>query len=185
MNQLHLVLGGARSGKSRFAETLAHEAERQGQQVVLVATALAGDAEMAERIAKHRASRPAHWHVREVAAERTHALAMLLREVAQPGAFVVVDCLTLWLSQLMCPPPGWLAADVESETAALLQALKAVQAPVVLVSNEIGQGVVPMDALTRAVVDALGRLHQDVAALASRVTLMVAGLPLAVKGLHR
>lgn len=185
MNQLHLVLGGARSGKSRFAETLAQEAERQRQQIVLVATALAGDAEMAERIAKHQAARPAHWRVCEVAAERTNALATLLREVTQPGSFVVVDCLTLWLSQLMCPPPGLPVADVEAETAALLQALKAAQAPVVLVSNEIGQGVVPMDALTRAVVDALGRLHQDAAALASRVTLMVAGLPLAVKGSPR
>ncbi|WP_181179016.1 bifunctional adenosylcobinamide kinase/adenosylcobinamide-phosphate guanylyltransferase [Methylibium rhizosphaerae] len=184
MNRLHLVLGGARSGKSRYAETLARDAEARGQQVVVVATALAGDAEMARRIAKHRAQRPAHWRVCEVGPGRANALALQLREAAQPGCFVVVDCLTLWLSQLMCPPPGVPVSDAGSESAALLQALEAVQAqvPVVLVSNEIGQGVVPLDAGTRAVVDALGRLHQDIAAMASRVTLMVAGLPLAVKG---
>jgi adenosylcobinamide kinase/adenosylcobinamide-phosphate guanylyltransferase len=185
MNRLHLVLGGARSGKSRYAETLAREAEAQGRQVVLVATALAGDAEMARRIAKHQASRPAHWCVHEVVPGRAHALALQLREAAQPGSFVVVDCLTLWLSQLMCPPPGLPAFDPAPEAAALLEALKALEAlqlPVVLVSNEIGQGVVPPDPGTRAVVDALGRLHQDIAAVSSRVTLMVAGLPLAVKG---
>lgn len=182
MNRLHLVLGGARSGKSRYAETLAHEAEACGQQVVLVATALAGDAEMARRIANHQAERPAHWRVCELAPGRANGLALQLRAAAQPGSFVVVDCLTLWLSQLMCPPPGVAVSDAASESAALLEALETVQAPVVLVSNEIGQGVVPVDAGTRAVVDALGRLHQRIAAVASRVTLMVAGLPLEVKG---
>lgn len=185
MSSLHFVLGGARSGKSRYAEQLAREAEQQGHQVVLVVTALAGDAEMAERIAHHRISRPAHWRVTEVPAGRDAALADVLRELARPGSFVVVDCLTLWLSQLMCPPPGVPAGDAPAASAALLQALHElheVPVTVVVVSNEIGLGVVPMDASTRAVVDALGRLHQDVAALADRVSWMVAGLPVVAKG---
>lgn len=181
MSRLHLVLGGARSGKSRFAETLAHEAARQGQQVVVVATAWAGDAEMAERIAKHKAARPAHWHVLEAVAGHTDVLPMLVQQAARPGSFVVIDCLTLWLSQLMCPPHGVPMGDVQAAATALLQTLRATHTPVVLVSNEIGQGVVPMEAGTRAVVDALGRLHQDIAAMASRVTWMVAGIPLVVK----
>ena len=143
MSRLHLVLGGARSGKSRFAETLAREAERQGHEIVLLATALAGDAEMAERIARHKAARPAHWRLHEVGPTQTLA-GTLLQAASAPRGFVVVDCLTLWLSQLMCPPPGLPVADVQTESAALLRALPQLQAPAVLVSNEIGQGVVPM-----------------------------------------
>lgn len=177
---LHFILGGARSGKSRHAEQQAQAAEQAGAQVVLIATALAGDAEMSERIARHRAQRPAHWRVREVAPS-VEGLALALREEAREGCFVVVDCLTLWLSQLMCPPPGGDVLNAGAATDALLQALRGLDAPVVIVSNEIGLGVVPMDAATRAVVDALGRLHQALAATADRVTWMVAGLPVSVK----
>lgn len=177
---LHLILGGARSGKSRYAQQLARQAELGGARIVCIVTALAGDDEMAERIARHRAERPPHWVVREVP-PGVDGLAAAMREEAREGCFVVVDCLTLWLSQLMCPPPGVAAVDAQAATQALLAALHQVSTPVVLVSNEIGAGVMPMDAATRRVIDALGRLHQQMAALAGRVTWVVAGLPMTVK----
>jgi adenosylcobinamide kinase / adenosylcobinamide-phosphate guanylyltransferase len=95
---------------------------------------------------------------------------------------LLIDCLTLWLSQLICPPEGVAAVDAEQATQRLLEALRHAPGRVIVVSNEIGLGVVPLDAATRRVVDALGRLHQQTAALAQRVTWMVAGLPVTVKG---
>src|ERR1700752_5516539 len=101
----HLIVGGARSGKSRFAEQLACEAEAGGARVVYLATAIAGDDEMRERIAMHRSRRPPHWQTLEPPL-RSDALAVALAEHARPNACVLVDCLTLWFSQLVCPPAG-------------------------------------------------------------------------------
>lgn len=168
---LTLILGGARSGKSRHAQTLA---ETSGQTVTLVATARAGDAEMAERIARHRAERPGHWHT----VEEPLALAEMLARHAEAGRLIVVDCLTLWLMNL-------LEAGEEvfqRERAALLAALPGLPGPVVLVANEVGLGVVPLGALSRRFVDEAGRLNQSLAAIADRVVFVAAGLPLPLKG---
>jgi len=177
-----LILGGARSGKSRCAEQRAAAWIGQPEHsALLLATALAADAEMETRIARHRADR----------AERAPALATLevpehvaqaVAEHAAPRCLLVIDCLTLWLTQMMMPPPGRAPADADGAQHALLNALAAAPGPVVLVSNEIGLGVMPMSAEARGVVDALGRLHQRVAAACQRVTLMVAGIEVPVKG---
>jgi adenosylcobinamide kinase / adenosylcobinamide-phosphate guanylyltransferase len=177
VTDLHFVLGGMRSGKSRHAQTLAS----QHGDVVVIATALPADAEMRERIARHRADRPAQWPVVEVPPTAS-ALSDAIAAHAAADRCLLIDCLTVWLSQLICPPPGIAAAEAADATASTLQALRAAPGHVIAVSNEIGLGVVPMDAATRRVVDALGRLHQDLAASAQRVTWMVAGLPVTIKG---
>jgi adenosylcobinamide kinase / adenosylcobinamide-phosphate guanylyltransferase len=179
---IHLILGGARSGKSRHAEALALEAERRGACVIYIATAWAGDDEMRERIAEHRARRPASWSSLELP-DADHALAAALQAQAGEGHCVVVDCLTLWLAQHLCPPPGVPARDAKAEADALLAVLPGLAGRVLFVSNEIGLGVMPLGAETRRTVDALGRLHQQLAEQARRVTLMVAGLPLTLKPL--
>ena len=163
-----LVLGGARSGKSRRALTLARPWSRR----TLVATAEALDAEMAERIARHRRERDASWTVVETSTEVPAAL----DEHAGDGGVAVVDCLTLWLSNLM-----HRGRDVERETASLVDAIAAAGA-VVLVSNEVGLGLVPDNPLGRAFRDAQGRLNQRVAAACDRVEFVAAGLPLVLKG---
>ena len=178
---LHLVLGGARSGKSAYAQSLAVAQETAGREVCVVATALGADEEMRARIARHRADRPSHWRLVEPPPAR-HALARAIDAHAGPRLCLLVDCLTLWLSQAIAPPPGHAPLDPDDETAALLAALRRAAGPVLLVGNEIGLGVIPLDASTRRVVDALGAAHQRIAALAERVTWMVAGLPMAVKG---
>ena len=165
---LTLVLGGARSGKSRHAENLVTALPPPW---VYVATAEAGDAEMAERIATHRARRGANWRTVEAPHDLTTALAGAGSRVP-----VLVDCLTLWLSNRMLA-----GADVEADTAHLEIALAGRHAPVVLVSNEVGLGIVPDNALARNFRDLQGRLNQRIAARAGRVVLMVAGLPLVVK----
>lgn len=179
-----LILGGARSGKSRTAEQRAAAwlAADPSRRATLVATALPGDDEMAQRIARHRADRAARVPALGCV-EAPVALGQTLRGLAAPGHLLVVDCLTLWLSQWLLPPPGAaMSADVwPLERAAVLEALSDLASPVVLVSNEIGLGVMPMSAEARACVDALGHLHQAVADLCSRVTLMVAGCEMAVK----
>jgi adenosyl cobinamide kinase/adenosyl cobinamide phosphate guanylyltransferase len=162
-----LVLGGARSGKSRYAEGLmaAHPPPW-----IYVATAEAGDAEMTERIATHRARRGVQW--RTIEAPRD--LAGPLR--AHKSAPILVDCLTLWLSNLLLAD-----ADIEAEIARLETSLVNT-AMVVLVANEVGSGIVPDNALARRFRDWQGILNQRIAALADRVVLVVAGLPLVVKG---
>jgi adenosylcobinamide kinase/adenosylcobinamide-phosphate guanylyltransferase len=179
-----LILGGVRSGKSRTAEAraaawLAGAAQREA---VLVATALPGDAEMAKRIARHRAERAAclpALATREV----PRALPQALRELAAPQRLVVVDCLTLWLTQCLLPSDGAGLApdDWQREQRSLLDALAAAAGPVVLVSNEIGLGVMPLSSETRRFVDALGVLHQQVGERCARVTLLVAGIEFTVK----
>lgn len=168
-----LVFGGARSGKSRFAETLvADRLVRTGGEAVYVATAAAGDAEMAERITRHRADRDPAWRTVE---EPLDLVSVLERE-ASDGRVVLVDCLTLWLSNVM-----FADRDADAEIAALARSLPHLAGPVVLVSNETGLGIVPDNALSRAFRDLQGRLNQAVAAAAGRVVLVAAGQPLLLK----
>lgn len=168
-----LVLGGARSGKSAHAEGLA---AASGREVVYIATAQAGDGEMAARIAHHRTSRPAGWLTVE---EPLELLAAIERH---PGKTVLVDCLTLWLSNLMFSSEEPDVGAIVRERARLCEGLKKVQGDVILVSNEVGMGIIPMGAVTRLFADEAGRLNQAVAAVADRVVLVAAGLPLVLKG---
>lgn len=168
----NLILGGARSGKSALAERLALAT---GHEVAYLATAQARDDEMAARIAHHRARRPASW----ICAEEPLALADALRRHAGANRCVLVDCLTLWLSNLL----GDADPDCfERERAALLDTLPQLPGEILLVSNEVGMGVVPMGELSRRFVDEAGRLHQALAASCDRVIFVAAGLPLALKG---
>ena len=175
-----LILGGARSGKSRCAEQRAAAwLRRPGHGALLVATALAGDDEMRERIARHRSDR-----ARRVPALATREVPLALPEALQqagPEQLLVVDCLTLWMTNLHMPLHGGPLRDAPARESALLAALAAARCDVVLVSNEIGLGVMPLSPEARRFVDTLGRLHQQVAALCERVTLMVAGLEWTVK----
>jgi adenosylcobinamide kinase/adenosylcobinamide-phosphate guanylyltransferase len=179
-----LILGGARSGKSALAERLARDG---GKQVVYLATSQAGDAEMAARIAHHRARRPGDWQT----VEEPTALADRLRDLCAPGRIVLVDCLTLWLSNLMFSTyqdypevgPIDLAPLFLRERLALMTWFETpLDGDVIFVSNEVGLGVVPFGAVARAFVDEAGRLNQDVAARCERVLFVAAGLPLALKG---
>jgi adenosylcobinamide kinase / adenosylcobinamide-phosphate guanylyltransferase len=165
-----LVLGGARSGKSRYAECVVEGAAACG---TYCATAEARDAEMAQRIAAHRARRGSFWHT----IEEPLALASVIAAESSLGRPLLIDCLTLWLSNL-------LLADrlIEGETAALCAALRLAMGPVVLVANEVGMGLVPETSLGRRFRDAAGRLNQQIAALADRVVFVAAGLPLVLKG---
>ncbi len=180
---IELVIGGARSGKSAWAEGRARDG---GLPVTYIATARAEDAEMARRVAHHRARRPADWRLAEVPLY----LAEALREHAHAERCLVVDCLTLWLANLFFA--GRAAAQAEAGeavdcpllatgTGALLEALPELPGRVILVSNEVGWGIVPMHPVSRLFADEQGRLNQRVAALADRVTLTVAGLPLELK----
>lgn len=183
-NERELVLGGQRSGKSRRAEQRAAEwlALDPSHRAVLIATATAHDEEMRERIARHRADR-AQRVPALVTVEESIQLGPALARHSEPGTLVLVDCLTLWLTNLLMPavPSGAAQPFIETAQAALLHALRDARGPVLLVSNEIGLGVIPMGREARAFVDALGRLNQEVAAVCERVTLMAAGLPLCLK----
>jgi adenosylcobinamide kinase/adenosylcobinamide-phosphate guanylyltransferase len=163
-----LVLGGARSGKSRYAEALIVKSPKPW---VYVATAEGRDDEMAERIAAHRARRAEGWQT----IEAPHDLPDAVRQ-APADAALLVDCLTLWLSNLM---EG--SFDIEAQTARLQEALAGRTGPTVLVSNEVGLGIVPDNALARRFRDLQGELNQRMAAIAPRVVMMVAGIPIAVK----
>jgi len=164
-----LVLGGARSCKSRYAEALI---EAQPPPWIYVATAQALDDEMAGRIADHRSRRDGRWRTVDAPDDLAGALAAV-----PAGAAVLVDCLTLWLSNRLLA-----GVDVDAEVAVFEQALDRRAGPMVLVSNEVGFGIVPDNALARRFRDLQGRLNQRVAARADRAVLMVAGLPLTVKG---
>ena len=165
-----LVFGGARSGKSAHAEKLARES---GKEIIYIATAQAGDGEMATRITHHRAQRPAEW----VTLEEPLRLGDAILRQARPGRLLLVDCLTLWLSNLML---GDL--DVAAAVAETAQALAASPAGIVVVTNEVGQGIVPDNALARRFRDEAGWMNQAMAAAADRVVLVSAGLPLVLKG---
>lgn len=167
-----LILGGARSGKSALAERIALQS---GREVVYIATAQAGDGEMSARIEHHRAHRPTHWDC----VEEPLALADTLRRVAHDRRCVLVDCLTLWLSNLLADADTGRFAR---ERDALLELMPTLPGELVLVSNEVGLGVVPMGELSRRFVDEAGRLHQQLAQRCERVIFVAAGLPLALKG---
>lgn len=166
---LELILGGARSGKSRLAEERALGSERA---LFYIATATAGDHEMTNRIEQHRARRDGRW----TTVEEPLLLAATLRRLARDDRCLLVDCLTLWLSNC-------LQADCwSSERNALLAAVAELPGRVLLVSNEVGSGIVPLGELSRRFADESGWLHQQLAQRAQRVTLVVAGLPLELKG---
>ena len=178
-----LILGGQKSGKSRAAEMRAAAWLRKPRcEAVLVATAEAGDAEKAARIARHRADRATRVPGL-VTHEEPRELPAALARWCAPNRLVVVDCLTLWLTQLAMPLRGEAATAQQMDAAreALVAALQGAHGPVLLVSNEIGLGLAPLTAEARRAVDALGALHQAVAAACARVTLIVAGCELAVK----
>ena len=170
MTEMILVLGGTRSGKSTYAETLA--LARPAPRLYL-ATAEAGDAEMTERIRLHRVRRAQHWTTVE---EPLDLPGTLRRHGGAQDATLLVDCLTLWLSNLMAA-----GRDIEAATAELIAACDAVRGSLILVSNEVGLGIVPDNALARAFRDHAGRLNQAVAARADRVVFVAAGLPMVLK----
>ncbi|TXT36673.1 MAG: adenosylcobinamide kinase / adenosylcobinamide-phosphate guanylyltransferase [Comamonadaceae bacterium] len=184
-----LILGGQKSGKSRRAENLAQSwlAQSPQHQAVLIATAQPWDEEMRQRIARHQADRAERVPgLRTV--EEPLALAEAITRHSTPDTLIVVDCLTLWLTNLLMPVDAEVyeenqpVAQVDTaQTASFLIAIQQAPGPVVLVGNEIGLGVIPLGREVRAFVDALGRLNQDVAATCQRVTLMAAGLPLTLK----
>ena len=166
-----LILGGARSGKSSFAQ---QQAVESGLSVIYVATATANDAEMQERIRRHRADRPSHWQL----IEEPLALADSLEKNASAESCILVDCLTLWLSNLL-----GLQDDNELQTQLnkLFEVLPHLPGKIIFVSNETGMGIIPMGELTRRYCDEAGLLHQRLAAVCQRVTFMVAGLPQQLK----
>jgi adenosylcobinamide kinase/adenosylcobinamide-phosphate guanylyltransferase len=179
---IHLVLGGARSGKSRFAESLVIRRLAESQngaelECLYFATAEALDSEMSERIAQHQSQRNNHaitWRT----IESPLALSAALTANVKVNSIVLVDCLTLWLTNhLLQSSSDWQTTKTE-----FLQAIAALSAEVILVSNEVGCGIVPMGEISRRFVDEAGWLHQDIAAIADKVTLVTAGLPLSLKG---
>ena len=171
---IQLILGGARSGKSAYAEKLAEQfAAVQAAPVCYIATAQVQDVEMQQRIAHHQASRPAGWQTCEVQTD----LAGALFQQPQDGV-VIIDCLTLWLMSCFSQYPTINQAAIDE----FMAALSVFKGELYMVSNEISMGVVPMGAISRDYVDGLGRMHQQIAAMADRVTLMVAGIPMKVKG---
>lgn len=178
-HRLTLILGGARSGKSTYAEQLARDRQTA---VLYVATAEAGDDEMAARIAQHRAQRPAHW----ITLEAPRSLGQAIRSSGLSAPVVLIDCLTLLANNLIVPLPEPIAAeDVErvmnAEIDELLAAYAASEAEWIIVSNEVGLGLVPPYPLGRVYRDELGKANQRIAAAADEVVFMVAGLPLKVK----
>jgi adenosylcobinamide kinase/adenosylcobinamide-phosphate guanylyltransferase len=173
----HLITGGARSGKSRYAETLA--LAHPGPVCYLATAELrGGDVEFAARVEHHRQRRPAAWS--QADAGRGLGAELSRHDVA--GGLLLVDCLGMWLMRFFGEDGGFDAAGFEQERAALLAVLERVRGEVLLVSNEIGWGVVAASAQTRCFVDELGRLNQAVAAACQRVTLVACGLPLVLKG---
>ena len=166
-----LILGGSRSGKSALAE---QRAQDSGLPVIYLATATVGDAEMAARIAQHQARRPTHWQV----IEEPVYLSKILQQHAAVDRCVLVDCLTLWLTNLLCHKnPAYLAQEKNR----FLELLPALPGQIILVSNEVGMGIVPLGELSRRFSDEAGYLNQAVARICARVTLSVAGLPFTLK----
>ncbi len=167
-----LVLGGIKSGKSRLAESLATDCKMP---IVYIATASAGDAEMQQRIEHHKKSRPVEWQVVE---EPVH-LGRMIKLHATEQSCVLVDCLTLWLTNLLMQQNNQLLQQLKTE---LIESIRQSRGPVILVSNETSMGIVPMGELTRQFCDEAGLLHQELAGLCDNVVLTVAGLPHYLKG---
>lgn len=176
--QLTLILGGARSGKSDYAEKLAAE---MGRRVLYIATAQAGDKEMAARIEAHRRARPAEWQTLEAPQNVGQALASM----SDRPEVLLLDCMTLLISNIVLARENdtleAIEAAVQAEIEALVSAQQQLNAPIIIVSNEVGLGLVPPYALGRTYRDVLGRANQKIAAVADRVLFMVAGLPMIVK----
>ncbi len=166
-----LILGGNRSGKSILAE---QRAQDSGLPVIYLATATASDAEMATRIAQHQSRRPTHWQL----VEEPIYLSRALQQHAAVGRCLLVDCLTLWLTNLLCHENQVYLAQEKNR---FLELLPALPGQIILVSNEVGMGIVPLGELSRRFSDEAGRLHQEVASICERVTLTVAGLPYPLK----
>ncbi len=164
-----LVIGGARSGKSHYARQMA---EQSGRKRVFIATAEAGDTEMAARIAAHKAERGAPWRT----IEAPLALAEALHQAAAPDTIVLIDCLTLWLSNLLLA-----GGDAAAEGRRLAKLIPALRGPVIFVSNVVGSGIVPDNVLARQFQDAQGQLNQTMAAACDAVVFVAAGLPLTLK----
>ncbi len=170
-----LILGGARSGKSRYAERLALGSALP---VIYIATAQGKDSEMAARIVQHQQQRPAHWQT----IEEPIALAQVLQHVGKQECCVLVDCLTLWLNNILFDAQGQVQESVfHEQSQALFAVLGSLTAEVLLVSNEVGSGIVPLDAMSRRFVDEAGRLHQQLAKCCDRVVLVTAGLAQVLK----
>ncbi len=173
---IELVLGGARSGKSRYAE---RQAQAVGEKIIYIATCIPCDDEMHDRIARHRQDRPGHWQT----VEEPRQLGKIIRQYDNSKYCLLIDCLTLWLSNILFNQDGTLTAALfQQEKSALLSALQSATSEIILVSNEVGQGIVPIDKNTRRFVDEAGWLHQDIARICGKVTLISAGLPLSLKG---
>lgn len=168
---IHLILGGARSGKSRHAENLAIKSQKKRY---YFATAQALDQEMEKRIQRHQNDRDQLW----VTVEEPVQLAAQLQANDHPSHCFVIDCLTLWLTNCLLATDEQCWAQQKQE---LLNVLPNLQADVLLVGNEVGLGIIPMDALSRRFVDEAGWLHQDIAVIADKVSLIAAGLPLSLK----
>jgi adenosylcobinamide kinase/adenosylcobinamide-phosphate guanylyltransferase len=175
-SQIILVLGGARSGKSTFAEQLA---ARSGGAVLFVATAEALDDEMAERIAKHRADRPIHWVTIEVPRNLGHALVTL----PAPPHVVLLDCLTLWVTNELLATENGVEQHLSTQLEEIVAWARARCLRLIIVSNEVGLGIVPENVLARRFRDVLGRLNAQAAQSADQVYWMVAGLPIEVQAL--
>lgn len=167
-----LILGGVKSGKSRHAQKLAIQSALP---VTLIATALAQDAEMSERIARHKADRPTDWLV----VEEPYALGCAIESASKMSGCVLVDCLTLWLTQLIVCENS---KKLEREKQALLTSIETAQSELIIVSNENSMGIVPLGELSRRYCDEAGLLHQQIAQLCDTVVLSVAGLPMTLKG---
>lgn len=173
---IQLILGGARSGKSAFAEKLAIES---GLPVTYIATAQVYDDEFKLRVQHHKDRRPKNWQL----IEAPHYLAAALQANSHAGAVIIVDCLTLWLAQCICPdcaPPE--GVDWAHERANFLDILAKLQGNIILVSNEVGMGIVPLGEINRQFQDEQGRLNQAVANIADKVSFIAAGLPINLKG---
>ncbi len=172
---IELVLGGVRSGKSRYAE---QQAADSGKQVIYIATAEARDSEMQARILHHQQARSEHWRT----VEEPIQLAKIITNQGKENVCLLVECLTLWLSNVLFNPQGELQQTLfEQETQALYKALSTFSGQLILVSNEVGLGVVAVDKMTRRFVDEAGFLHQKIAVLSDRVVLITAGLAQVLK----
>ena len=166
-----LVLGGARSGKSHYAQQLA---EQTGKQIVYIATATAGDNEMKLRIEQHQRQRPASWTI----VEEPLKLADVIKKHVDNGHCILVDCLTLWLSNCMATEE---AGAIEQQLDNLVETVNGINTDLIMVSNEVGQGIVPMGELSRQFVDESGRMHQKLAQVCEHVVFIIAGLPQILK----
>lgn len=172
---IELVLGGARSGKSHYAEQVAI---KSGRPVIYIATAEAGDAEMQVRIERHRQDRPQHWKT----VEEPIMLADVIKKYSASNSCLLVDCLTLWLTNVLFDKQGNVQQVLfEHESQALFEVLSTFSGQIILVSNEVGLGIVAMDKMTRRFVDEAGFLHQKIASLSEKVVLITAGLPQQLK----